>query len=132
MPSKTIDVWVLSIEDCGSPAESWVFNTNKEAVDKMRDWFRELAVRAYGILRDYDDLDADNIVDQITNPALQIDSSINAHAQALTHVESILPQPDTELVADVPWDDRVVWLEKHTLTLAARTEYEVPAWMRQG
>lgn len=120
---KQIDVWVLSIEDSGSPAESWVFDTNAAALAKMRDWFLDLAVGAHQATQDGDDLE--NLsVREITDYPKIVEVTADNYAAAHLTVDSIMPPPDTEMLEEVPWDNRVVWLEKHTLTLAARTEWE--------
>ena len=119
---KQIDVWVLSIEDCGDPAQTWVFNTNAEALRKLRDWHMELALGAYDAYNDAEELQ-DASVEMIVG-ADKIDAAVNRHAAAITTVESIMPPPDTEVTGEALWDDRVVWLEKHTLNLAARKDWD--------
>ena len=120
--TKQIEVWAVSIEDCGAPSESWVFTTNAEALAKLRDWHMELALAAYEAYNDAEEL-LDASVERIVG-ADQIDAAVNRHAQAVVTVESIMPPPDTEVLGEALWDDRVVWLEKHTLTLAARKDWD--------
>lgn len=120
--NKQIDVWVLSIEDTGSPAESWVFGTNTEALAKLRDWHLDLAVGSHRATQDYDDLENLDVREIADYPRI-VEVTANNYAAAHLTVDSIMPAPDTEVIGEALWDDRVVWLEKHTLTLAARKEY---------
>lgn len=121
--TKQIEVWAVSIEDCGAPSESWVFTTNAEALAKLRDWHMELALAAYEAYNDAEDVESANVISIVRAPD-QLDAAINRHANAIMTVESIMPPPDTEVLGEALWDDRVVWLEKHTLTLAARKDWD--------
>ena len=120
---KVINVWVLSIEDCGEDAQTWVFMTNNEALDKLRAWFKELAVIAYGVQRDFDEVALLSNPADINDPGRAVDHACEAYANALATVEQIMPPPDTEVIGEVLWDDRIVWLERHRLELAARPHY---------
>ena len=126
---KKIDVWVLSIEDSGDPAESRVYNSHEEAVGGLREFFLELAKGAYRVEQDYDDLKSLVSPEQVNDVARVVDQITERHARMLMTVENLLPSPGAEINAEVLWDNRVVWLEKHTLTLAARTEW-VPGGTR--
>lgn len=120
---KHIDVWVLSIEDSGDPAESRVYNSHKEAVDGLREFFLELAKGAYRVEQDYDDLESLVSPEQVNDMARVVDQITERHARMLMTVENLLPSPGTEVIGEVLWDNRVVWLEKHTISLAARMEW---------
>lgn len=120
---KVISVWVLSIEDCGEDAQTWVFMTNAEALAKLRAWFMELAVTAYGVQRDFEELAGLSNPADINDPGRAVDRARESHAAALATVEEIMPLPNTEVIGEVLWDDRIVWLECHQLELAARPHY---------
>jgi hypothetical protein len=121
--NKKMDVWVLSIEDSGDPAESWVYNTHEQAVAKLREFFLDLAKGAWDAQKDYVDLSNLETPEDIVSDSKRIDDMIARTATVLMSVEELMPKPGATINAEVLWDNRVVWLEKHTLRLAARKEW---------
>jgi hypothetical protein len=125
--SKKVDAWFLSIEDSGSPSVTTVHTTHKEAVARLRKFLMEIMGVIYDVQVEYDES-----VEVAHMPYLNdgemvsvepMDAALHRHATMMQWVEERLPKPDQE-VYYIPLDNRVVWLEKHTVEIAAREQWE--------